>query len=104
MYAPDPRQNDRIRIVVADDFPEMFDAVEKCLAPDCEITERVGDGAALVESACRLRPDLLVSDISMPKLNGIEALRRLRSMRLQTPVIILTINDDEDLMLRIWRK
>lgn len=97
MYAPDPRENGRIRVVIADDFPEMFAAVEKCLEPDCEITERVGDGAALVESACRLQPDLLLSDISMPKLNGIEAVRQIRSMRLQTPAIILTINDDEDL-------
>jgi DNA-binding NarL/FixJ family response regulator len=97
MQAHDYRAIERIRVIVADDFPEMFDAVEKCLTPDCEITEKVSDGVALVESACRLQADLLVTDISMPRLNGIEALRQLRGMSLQTPAIVLTINDDEEL-------
>jgi CheY-like chemotaxis protein len=97
MQAPNYRAMERIRVIVADDFPEMFDAVEKCLTPDCEITEKVSDGVALVESARRLQADLLVTDISMPRLNGIEALRQLRGMSLQTPAIVLTINDDEEL-------
>jgi DNA-binding NarL/FixJ family response regulator len=97
MQTPDYTVEGRIRVVVADDFPEMFEAVAKCLTPDCEIADKVADGVALVESARKLQPDLLVTDISMPRLNGIEALRQLRSMSLQTPVIVLTINDDEEL-------
>lgn len=88
---------ERIRIVIADDFPEMLDTVEQRLAPDYEIVGKVPDGLALVECTGRLQPDLLVIDISMPKLNGIDALRQLRSMGVQTPAIILTNHDDEDL-------
>jgi DNA-binding NarL/FixJ family response regulator/quercetin dioxygenase-like cupin family protein len=88
---------ERTAVVVADDFPEMFEAVEKCLGPDCEIMEKVSDGVALVECIRRLQPDLLVTDISMPKMSGIEALRQLRSLGLNTPAIVLTICDDEEL-------
>jgi len=97
MPSPNNSPTERIGVVVADDFPEMFDAVEKCLAPDCEIIERASDGFALVECVRRLQPDLLVTDISMPKLSGIEALRQLRRLGLKTPAIVLTIYDDEDL-------
>lgn len=84
------------RIVVADDFPEMLDAVVQCLAPDHEVVGRVSDGLALVECACRLQPDLLVTDLAMPKLNGFEALRRLRHLGVHTPAIVLTVDDNED--------
>ena len=97
MRSPNFKATERTTVVVADDFPEMFEAVEKCLAPDCEIIERVSDGAALVECIRRLQPDLLVTDISMPKMSGIEALRQLRSLGLNTPAIVLTICDDEEL-------
>jgi len=97
MYVADETAIEPIRVIVADDFPSMLEAVGKCLAPGCEIIERVSDGMALVESAFRLQPDLLVTDISMSKLNGIEAVRQLRSRGLQTPVIILTIIEDKDI-------
>jgi DNA-binding NarL/FixJ family response regulator len=87
-----------MRLVVADDFPEIIDAVERCLAPEYEIVGRVSDGVALVEAVCQLKPDLLVSDVSMPKMTGIEAVRRLRNLGCQTPAIILTIHDDEELV------
>jgi len=97
MHTTDDKAVERIRIVIADDFPAMLDAVEQRLAPDYEIVGKVPDGLALVECTCRLQPDLLVIDISMPKLSGIDALRQLRSLGVQTPAIILTNHDDEDL-------
>jgi DNA-binding NarL/FixJ family response regulator len=97
MYVADEIAIEPIRVIVADDFPSMLEAVGKCLAPGCEIIEKVTDGMALVESAFRLQADLLVTDISMSKLNGIEAVRRLRSRGLQTPVIVLTIIEDKDI-------
>jgi DNA-binding NarL/FixJ family response regulator len=75
----------------------MLDTVERRLVPDYEIVCKVSDGLALVECACRLQPDLLVIDVSMPKLTGIDALRQLRSRGVHTPAIILTNHDDEDL-------
>ena len=99
MHIPDDDDKvvKRLCIVVADDSLEMLDVVERCLAPDYEIVGKVQDGLALVECACRLQPDLLVTDFSMPKLNGIEVLQRLRSLGVQIPVIVLTMHDDEDL-------
>jgi DNA-binding NarL/FixJ family response regulator len=89
---------EQIRVVVADDVPEMVDAVAKRLAPDCTVIGRASDGAALVECTLELAPDLLVTDISMPKLTGIEALRRLRHLGVQIPAIILTVHEDEELL------
>ena len=97
IHITDDKAIGRIRIIIADDFAEMLDTVEQYLAPDYEIVGKVPDGLTLVECACRLQPDLLVIDISMPKLTGIDALRQLRSLGVQTPAIILTNHDDEDL-------
>jgi DNA-binding NarL/FixJ family response regulator len=90
--------NEQIRVVVADDVPAMLDAVAKRLAPDCTVIGRASDGAELVEYALELAPDLLVTDVSMPKLTGIEALRRLRHLGVQIPTIILTVHGDEELL------
>jgi DNA-binding NarL/FixJ family response regulator len=82
--------------VIADDFAEVLDAVERRLS-DCEIVGRASDGLALVESICKLKPDIFVTDISMPGLTGIEALGRLRSMGINTPAVILSVREDEEL-------
>jgi DNA-binding NarL/FixJ family response regulator len=87
----------RVRVVIADDFPEVLDAVERKLNSEYEIVGRAGDGLALLDSVCKLQPDILITDISMPELTGIEALRRLRSMGIRTPAVILSIHEDEEL-------
>src|SRR5678810_1040367 len=63
----------RPRILLADDHPGMLEDIRAVLAPYCEIVEAVADGRALVEAALRLKPDLIVTDIAMPHLNGIHA-------------------------------
>jgi DNA-binding NarL/FixJ family response regulator len=87
----------RVRVVIADDFPEVLDAVERRLEPKYEIVGRVSDGLALVESVGRLQPDILITDISMPGLTGIEALRRLRSLGINIPAVILSVHEDQEL-------
>ena len=79
-------------------MPEIMDAVAKRLDPGCTVVAKCSDGAALVERVLEYAPDLIVTDISMPKLSGIEALRRLRYGGVQTPAIILTVHQDEDLI------
>ena len=91
------RRAKHIRIVIADDLPEMLDVIEQRLAAEYVIVGRATDGFALVESVRSLQPDVVVTDISMPRLSGIEALRRLRSLGVRTPAVILTIHEDEDL-------
>jgi DNA-binding NarL/FixJ family response regulator len=96
MRNPKNRIHTRKKILVADDSPEMLDAVERCLQFDCDVVERVGNGLALVEGVCRLQPDLFVADISMPGLSGLDALRRLRDLNIQIPAVIITVEADED--------
>jgi DNA-binding NarL/FixJ family response regulator/quercetin dioxygenase-like cupin family protein len=88
----------QIRVLAADDVPDIVDAIAKLLPLDCTVVGRVSDGITLVERALELAPDLLVTDVSMPRLTGIEALRRLCHLGVQIPAIILTVNEDEELV------
>ena len=68
----------RPRILLADDHAVMLEDVRAILAPHYEIVETVADGRALVEATLRLRPDLIVVDITMPLLNGIDATTQIK--------------------------
>ena len=70
---PDSQVMKSTRILLADDHAVMLEEIRAILAPHYEIVETVADGRALVEAALRLRPDLIVVDITMPLLNGIDA-------------------------------
>ncbi len=79
------------RILVADDHPAILKALCGLLEDGVgEVVGAVMDGQALVEAAQRLEPDIILSDISMPKLNGLEATRALQDTVPQSKVIILT--------------
>jgi DNA-binding NarL/FixJ family response regulator len=80
------------RILLADDHPEMLDALRGLLDELGEVVGVVTDGQALVEAARRLKPDLIFSDISMPGLNGLDATRALQTCAPQSKVIILTVH------------
>lgn len=83
-------------VLLADDHQAVLRAAAALLEPSFEIVGTVADGKALVDSALRLRPDVLVVDISMPLLNGIEAMQRLREAGLTAKVVFLTVHDDPD--------
>jgi DNA-binding NarL/FixJ family response regulator len=70
--------------------------VECLLAPTYEVVESVPDGRSLVEAAKRLKPDLIVTDISMPFLSGIEASNQLSASGSAAKVIFLTVHSDDD--------
>ena len=81
------------RILLADDHPEMLSAICGLLEDGLgTVVEMVADGEALVEAAQRLKPDIIVSDISMPKLNGLDATRALQATVPQSKVIILSVH------------
>ena len=80
------------RILLADDHPEVLDPLRPCLDELGEVVGIVHDGQALVEAARRLEPDLIFADISMPRLNGLEATRALQACLPQSKVIILTVH------------
>ena len=79
------------RILVADDHPVMRAALGGILDELGEVVGVVTDGHALVEAARRLQPDLIVSDISMPRMDGLEATRAIQICAPQSKVIILTV-------------
>ncbi|MEK6640496.1 MAG: response regulator transcription factor [Nitrospirota bacterium] len=83
----------KLRILLADDHPEMLSAICGVLEDKFgEVVETVGDGEALVEAAQRLKPDIIIADISMPRLNGLEATRVLQASVPQSKVIILSVH------------
>ena len=86
----------RIRILLADDHREIRAIVTEMLEREYEILESVTDGRALLEVASKLKPDLCVVDISMPIIDGIEAVARLKASGSKAKIIMLTIYKDYD--------
>lgn len=84
----------RIRLLLADDHTMVCDAFRKLLEPEHEVISAVGDGDALLKAAGELKPDLVLLDIGMPLLNGLDAGRELRKMLPCVKIIFLTMNAD----------
>ena len=84
----------RPRVLLADDHLLVAEALKSLLTPEFDLVGVVGDGHALVEAAGRLRPDVIVADITMPHLNGIDALIQLRQGGNRVPVVFLTMHRD----------
>jgi DNA-binding NarL/FixJ family response regulator len=87
---------DRVRVLLADDHKDFLAAAARLLQPEFEVVKTVGDGQALLEEAARLKPDIVVLDISMPLLNGIEAARQLRAADSTAKIIFLTVHRDPE--------
>ena len=86
----------KVRILLADDHPNFPELVESLLKPTYEVVGKVRDGRALCNAALTLKPDVIVTDISMPELNGIEAADELRKSGCNSKVIFLTVHSDPD--------
>jgi DNA-binding NarL/FixJ family response regulator len=84
----------RPRVLLAEDHRIVAEGLKSLLAADFDLAGVVEDGQAMVEAALRLRPDIIVADISMPSLNGIEALEVLRKDGFDVPVVFLTMHRD----------
>jgi DNA-binding NarL/FixJ family response regulator len=91
------------RVLLADDHVLLLGAFAKLLADECEIVGCASDGRAVVADAERLKPDLVVLDISMPILNGLEAGRQIRQKLRDTKLVFLTMNEDPDLVAEAFR-
>ena len=87
---------DRIRVLLADDHPRILSRLTDLLEPEFKIIAVVGDGQSLIETAKSLQPDLIITDISMPVLSGIEAVRKIIQSTPQTKIIFLTVHTDPD--------
>jgi DNA-binding NarL/FixJ family response regulator len=91
------------RIIVADDHALVAEALCKLAAPCAEVVATVGDGRALLETALALKPDLVVLDLAMPLLNGLDAGRELKKKLPNVKLIFLTMNEDPDLAAEAMR-
>ena len=82
------------RLLLADDHTILVEGLKALLAPEFEVVATAGDGRAVLEAAEKHQPDLILLDISMPGLNGIEAARRLKQSNPGAKLIILTMHGD----------
>ena len=87
----------RPRILLADDHTMLLDAFRRLLESQCEIAGTATNGRALIELALKTNPEIIVLDISMPELNGMDACAQLRSKLPDVKFIFLTVNEDPDL-------
>jgi DNA-binding NarL/FixJ family response regulator len=83
-------------ILLADDHPGFPDIVEVLLRPKFEVIGKVVDGQALFDAAIRLKPDVIVTDISMPVLDGITTADRLKESGCASRIVFLTVHSDPD--------
>ena len=94
----------RYTVLVADDHAIVKEGLVNLLKEhDFDVVGAVGDGHELVDTAVRLRPDLIVTDLSMPGLSGIEMLTRLKAEHVNSKVIVLTMHRDAELAARAMR-
>lgn len=90
----------RPRVLIADDHLMLAEALKSLLIPEFDLAGVVQDGCALVEAAARLKPDVIVSDITMPLLNGIDAMIQLRQAGDRVPFVFLTMHQDANFARR----
>ena len=87
---------DRRRVLLADDHEDFLALTARLLEPDFDVVQTVGDGKALLAAVASLDPDVVVLDISMPVLNGIEATRQLKAKASRAKMVFLTVYRDPD--------
>jgi DNA-binding NarL/FixJ family response regulator len=94
-----------VRVLIADDHPVFRDGLATLLEPhpDIEVVGRAADGAEAVALAAELRPDVVVMDIQMPQVNGIEATRRVLAADPSVGVLVFTMGEDDSTLLSAMR-
>jgi DNA-binding NarL/FixJ family response regulator len=88
----------RIRVLIADDHEEILNDICGLLEPEFDVVGAVGDGQALISAAEAFQPDVIVTDISMPFLNGIEAARLIIQKNPASRIILMTVHNDSGLV------
>jgi DNA-binding NarL/FixJ family response regulator len=81
-------------VVIADDHPEMLEAVSQSLREEFDIVSTVQDGASALQVVTELKPTVVILDIAMPKLGGIEVAQELKRLKLSSKIIFISIQND----------
>jgi DNA-binding NarL/FixJ family response regulator len=84
----------RPRLLLADDHPLFLAALRSLLETECEVLDAVNDGRSLVDAAARLKPEVVVTDITLPLLNGIDAARQIIRDQPETKILFLTMHEN----------
>ncbi len=93
----------RRRVLLADDHTLLLEAFEKLLEPDYTVVGAVSDGRSLLTAAAELKPDVIVLDIAMPLLNGLDAARQIKKTMPAIKLIFLTMNEDPNVANEAFR-
>jgi DNA-binding NarL/FixJ family response regulator len=93
----------RIRLLIADDHVMFAQGLESLLRDEFDLLGTAGNGEELVEATLRLEPDVVLVDISMPILNGFDAVRRIRGGGSEAKIIFLTMHNDATLVAEAFR-
>lgn len=93
----------RIRILLADDHTMISAGFQKLLEPHYEVVGSVEDGRALLKAADELKPDVVLLDVGMPLLNGLDAARELKKKMPHVKLVFLTMNPDSDIASEAFR-
>jgi len=91
------------RVVIADDHTLIVEAFKKLLEPACQVIATVTDGRALLSAAQDLRPDVIVLDVTMPLLNGLDAARAIKKVEPSIKLVFVTVNEDPDVAAQAFR-
>src|SRR5579883_703857 len=92
-----------IKVLLADDHAVVAQGLEALLKDEFDLVGVVHDGRALIEAVPKLRPDVIVADVSMPLLNGIDAIRQIRATAPDAKFVILTMHADSQLAVSAFR-
>jgi DNA-binding NarL/FixJ family response regulator len=90
----------RTRVLLADDHPDNAKLLRELLQGECEVIGAVADGQALIEAADVLAPDVIVTDIGMPRLDGIEAAHEILRRHPGTRIVFVTVHNDPAVVAR----
>lgn len=94
----------KARILLADDHTLVAEAFKRLLEPEFEVVGTVGDGRALLREAHELKPDVVLVDLNMPLLNGLDASEQLKQLLPRTKIIVLTMNEDAEIAYETMNK
>ena len=90
----------RPRVLIAEDHPGVAKAVCRMLSLDCDVVGTVADGSAVLEAAQRLQPDVIVVDLNLPHVHGLEVCRQITQVNPDAKVIVFSAMNDPDVRQR----